>query len=66
VKDSQTNSHRRTSDVRDCVCSCGCGMSRMTVPGTPSSDGGIYKANGESGMMRKAFGPEDTDLKKAF
>jgi hypothetical protein len=41
-------------------------MSRMTVPGTPSSDGGIYKANGESGMMRKAFGPEDTDLKKAF
>jgi len=36
----------------------------MTVPGTQCSCGGLFKAIGGDNMMRKAFGPEDTDLRK--
>lgn len=48
--------------IHECTCSA-CGKSMLTTPGTPCFCGGVLNAGQE--MTRKAFGREDTDLKKA-
>jgi len=69
MPDSKTSSHRQISStggtIRECACGK-CGDSRLTTPGTKCECGGVMKAQdrGEGDMMRKAFGLEDTDLRK--
>lgn len=65
MRNSSTNSHRQTSPIRECKCGM-CGDVLLTQPGTKCTCGGLMKAFGASGddqgMVRKAFGLEDTDL----
>lgn len=52
------------ANVKECECN-NCGTRLLTVPGTPCGCGGKLIAQGEAGMLRKALGKEDTDLRKA-
>ena len=50
--------------IRDCKCGK-CGSHALTTPGTKCSCGGLMHAQDNSGeQVRKAFGLEDTDLRK--
>ena len=52
--------------IRECTCGK-CGDTRLTPAGTHCSCGGLYRVNQSQNddMVRKAHGPEDTDLRKA-
>lgn len=64
MPNSGTNSRHPTSQIRDCLCGK-CGATMLTIPGTKCSCGGLMRAaSADDGMMRKAFGLEDTDLRK--
>lgn len=67
MHDSSTSSRRPTSNtIRECTCGK-CGDTLLTTPGTKCHCGGLMRVSGDSGdggMVRKAFGLEDTDLKK--
>lgn len=68
MRDSTTRSHRQTSGTTIRKCKCGlCGDTRLTTPGTKCECGGLmgaYDGGEGQGVMRKAFGLEDTDLRK--
>lgn len=64
MHDSSRNSHPQTSSgKRECVCGS-CTSTAITVPGTKCGCGGLMRASSGSDFTRKAFGMEDTDLKK--
>lgn len=49
--------------IRECTCGQ-CGDVKLTTPGAKCGCGGLMKATGGDDTMRKAFGLEDTDLRK--
>lgn len=64
--DSKPSIRRPTSTegIKKCVCS-NCSDTRLTVPGARCSCGSVYTACETETSMRKAYGAEDTDLRKA-
>jgi hypothetical protein len=62
MRDSSTPSPHQS--LTECSCTA-CHAETLTVPGTQCRCGrGTMQASGESGFARKAFGMEDTDLRK--
>lgn len=63
MHDSSPNSRHQTSNIRECKCT-NCGAERLTLSGTKCACGGSYQNAGSGGMIRKAYGEEDTDFRK--
>ena len=51
-------------EIKECTCD-GCGAKLLTIPGQKCQCGGSLVAGQGNGMLRKALGREDTDLRKA-
>lgn len=63
MHDSSTNSRPQTCAILECRCGA-CGMTALTTVGTKCRCGGLMSATGSDGLLRKAYGLEDTDIRK--
>jgi len=63
MRDSSTNSPRQTCAIRECKCGS-CGTVTLTTSGTKCLCSGTMNAVGADSVLRKAYGLEDTDIRK--